>query len=117
MDNKYDKLEFSVFWENEKTADVCADVNTVSIKRYVIHPVKQIFCKDTMTRYELGQILRTRCWDEHREGLPRLLKALGLSEYNPYEICRKTHGVMYQDKIWFRYKGENLTYEDVAIKE
>jgi hypothetical protein len=117
MEETQNILEFSVMWENEKTADVYADNSTVSIKRYVIHPVKQIFCKDSMTRYELGQILRTRCWDEHRDGLPRLLAALGVSEYNPYDICRKTHGVMYQDKIWFRYKGEDLTYEDVAIKE
>lgn len=116
MENMENRMDFSVMWENEKTADVHVDGSKVIIKRYVLHPAKQIFCKDEMTRYELGQIMRTRCWDEHRDGLKRLLKAIGLSEYNPYEICRKTHGVMFQDKIWFCYKGEQLSYEDVAIK-
>jgi hypothetical protein len=110
-------LDFSVMWKDEKTADVHADNSQVTIKRYTLHPAKQIFCKDKMTRYELGQIMKTRCWDEHRAGLERLLAALGLTEYNPYEICRKTHGVMYQDKIWFCYEGEQLSYEDVAIKD
>ena len=109
-------MKFSVYWENEKTADVDVQTSRVYIKRYILHPVKQIFCKDEMTRYELGVILKSRCWDEHRDGLKSYLDKMGLDEFNPYKICRYTHGVMFQDKTWFLFEGENLTWDDVRVK-
>lgn len=104
---------FAVFWANEKTADVIFDKNTAKIKRYVNNPIKQIFPKEEMSLYELGEIIASRCWDKNRENLEKYLFKLGLTEFNPYKICRKTHGVMCQDKIWFKYENEDLTWEDV----
>ncbi|MBR4600362.1 MAG: hypothetical protein IKO39_09985 [Treponema sp.] len=118
MDNTIDiKHEnFSVYWANEKTADVIFTKNTALIKRYTQNPVKQIFAKDELPLFELGEIIKLRCWDENRDNLEKYLHKLGLSEYNPYEICRKTHGVMFQDKTWFKYEGETLTWDDVKWK-
>ncbi len=107
---------FSVFWGDEKTADVTFTNSMALIKRYSQHPVKQIFAKDEIPLFEFGEILKTRCWDEHRDNLEKYLHKLGLSDYNPYEICRKTHGVMCQDKVWFKYEGESLTWDDVKWK-
>lgn len=59
MEQEESTIDFSVMWENEKTADVHVDGNKVIIKRYIQHMAKQIFCKDEMTRHELGQIMRT----------------------------------------------------------
>lgn len=108
---------FSVFWKNEKTADVTVGENSVEVKRYSTSPAKQLFYKDRITRYELGEILRLRCWDENRDHLERYLNAIGLREFDPYKICRKTHGVMVQDPIWFCFEGEDLRYEDVKFRE
>ncbi len=33
--------------------------------------------------------------------------------YDVYEIVKKTHGLMHQDKIWFLFDGEDLTWETV----
>jgi len=112
----FQQEDFSVFWENEKTADVTISENNAHIIRYTTNPVKQIFAKEDISLYELGEILRYRCWDENRENIEKYLYKLGLTEYNPYKICRKTHGVMFQDKIWLKYKDETLCWNDVKCR-
>lgn len=112
----YRLTDFSVYWENEKTADVKILENQALIKRYSKNPAKQIFAKDEFSLYELGDILSWRCWDKKRENIEKYLFKLGLTEYDPYKICRKTHGVMFQDKIWFKYEGENISWEDVKCR-
>ena len=86
------------------------------IKRYCKNPAKQIFPGNTISLYELGDIMTWRCWDKNRENIEKYLFKLGLTEFNPYKICRKTHGAMFQDKIWFKYEGEKLTWEDVKCR-
>jgi len=108
--------DFSVLWEDEKTADVTISENQAHIIRYTTNPVKQIFSKEELSLYELGEILKYRCWDQKRENIEKYLYKLGLTDFNPYKICRKTHGVMFQDKIWFRYKDETLCWNDVKCR-
>lgn len=108
------ELFMECYWKNERTASVRLDNHYAYITRYIIHPVKQIFYADKITRFEFGEILEDRCWDKHRADIDEILEMIGLDEYNPYEICKRTHGRMYQDNIWFRFPGEILTYEDLA---
>lgn len=110
------KENFSVYWENEKTADVQISDNQVHIKRYSKNPAKQLFAKDEIPLFELGEILSWRCWDKNRENIEKYLFKLGLTEFDPYKICRKTHGVMFQDKIWFKFENEKLTWKDVKCR-
>ena len=50
------------------------------------------------------------------EDIQELLNRIGLSEYNPQQIVRRTHGVSYNDYIWFRFPGERLTSRDVLVR-
>ena len=113
MSKYINTFKFEVLWENEKTADVDVGVSTVRVKRHVLHPVKQIFYADEITRYELGNILRSRCYDRRRPDIDKILEFMGLQEYDVYKMCRFTHGKMAQDFIWFRYEGEDLRWEDL----
>lgn len=108
-----DFSQMTVYWKNEITAKVTIGENEVSVERLTLNPAKQIFAKETLTRFEFGEIIKWRCWDQNRVNLEEYLSKMGLKEFNPYQICRKTHGVMYQDKIWFKFEGENLTWEEV----
>ena len=108
------ELFMECYWKDEKTASVRLDDKYAYIKRYTSHPVKQIFYSDKITRYELGEILTDRCWDKNRADLPDILSTLGIEEYNPYEICKRTHGKMAQDNIWFRFPGELISYKDIV---
>lgn len=105
--------DFTLMWRDEIIADLMISDGKVLIERYSTSPAKQIFHANQMTLFTLGEILRTRCWDENREDIGNLLELIGLDEYNPYAIVSKTHGLMAQDPIWFRFKGEKLTYREV----
>ena len=107
------ELFMECYWKDEKTASVRLDKHYAYITRYTKHPVKQIFYSDKITRFKFGEILEDRCWDKNRPDIKKILSLIGLTEYNPYEICKRTHGKMYQDSIWFRFPGEILTYEEV----
>ena len=108
--------DFSVFWADEITADVKITENKVFIKRYTLHPAKQIFSKDELPLFELNDILRWRCWDNKRENIEKYLYKIGLTDFNPFKICKKTHAVMPQDKIWIKFAGENISWKDVRWK-
>lgn len=62
-------------------------------------------------------MLSCRVFPEGRENRKLVLKALDLDVYNPDSICRKTHGVMNDDYVWFRYPGEKVTFDDVKIRD
>ncbi len=104
--------DFTLMWQDEEMGEVHIGESNVHIDKYVRHPVKQIFYKDEITRFEFGEIMRSRCWDENRQDIKELLSSIGLMEYNPFQICIKTHGRMVQDMTWFRFEGEDLRYED-----
>ncbi|MCL2634342.1 MAG: hypothetical protein FWD34_07525 [Oscillospiraceae bacterium] len=42
------------------------------------------------------------------------LDRFGIYEYNPYEIARKTHGIMPADRYWFRFFGEDLSFKKAS---
>lgn len=107
---------FEVYWKDEITARVYVKGGRVTVSRFVEHPLKQLFADKNMTRYQLNKILELRCWDRNRADIDEILRHLGLKYYNPYEIVRKTHGVSYNDYIWFRFPGEKLTSKDVLVR-
>ena len=105
--------DFLLMWENEVTSSVHINKSNVLIERFSKDPVKQIFSSDNISRIRFGEIIRSRCFDEHRTDSQQLLSLLGLKEFNPYEICKITHGKMVQDKIWFKFANEKITYSDL----
>ena len=111
-----DDFTFEVYWKDEITARVYVRKQNVTVSRFSENPGKQLFAERKMTRYQLGKILEMRCWQKERADIHEILDHLGLKEYNPYEIVRKTHGVSYNDFIWFRFPGEKLTSKDVLVR-
>lgn len=66
---------------------------------------------------ELESWLKWRAFPPTRVNANELLKALGMNAYNRWGIVRKTHGVMADDEIWLRFKGETLTHRDVCLRK
>ena len=104
---------FTLMWRDEPTADLIISGHDVVLERYTTNPAKQLFYADRISLFELGEILTTRCWEENRSDIDELLHLIGLDTYDPYAIVRRTHGLMVQDPIWFRFEGEKLTYREV----
>jgi len=59
-------------------------------------------------------LFSSRVFPDHAPFTGSELKRFGVEEYNPYEIIRKTHGIMPGDQYWFRFSGEELTYKKVT---
>jgi hypothetical protein len=66
---------------------------------------------------ELEKWLKWRTFPPTRANADELLKALGLNAFNRWAIVRKTHGVMADDEIWLRFKGEILKHKDVCLRK
>ncbi len=69
-----------------------------------------------ITKDELEKWLKWRVFPETRVNAKELLTALGLNSYNRWGIIRKTHGVMADDEIWIRFKGEELKHREMTIR-
>ena len=107
---------FEVFWKDTLSARVSVRRNRVYVTRLIRHPVRQLFSADQISRNQLNSVLRMRCFDENRADAKEKLRTLGLQSYNPLEIVKKTHGVSYNDFLWIRFPGEELTAKDVLVR-
>ena len=110
------EYSFEVFWKDMLSARVSVKKNRVHVSRYIDHPVRQIFPKTDISRNQVNEILRLRCLEEGRPDIKEKLKAIGLTEYDPVEIVKRTHGVSFNDHIWIRFPGEEITYKDVSVR-
>ena len=107
---------FEVYWKDELTAKVRVKGKDVYVSSYSNQPGKRLFPAGKLSRFQLSEILKTRCWDEGRPDIKELLRVRGIEEYNPLAIVRKTHGVSWNDFIWIRFPGEKLTAKDVLVR-
>ncbi|MBM7649947.1 hypothetical protein JOC78_002931 [Bacillus ectoiniformans] len=73
--------------------------------------------KGYITKDELERWLKWRVFPKTRVNMDELLTGLGLNSYNRWAIVRKTHGVMADDEIWLRFKGETLKHHDVTLRK
>lgn len=69
--------------------------------------------KSRVTVNDVLHLLESRCFPRERVNARELIKAGGLSFYEPYAIVRKTHGIQMEDTYWIRFAGEELKWEDV----
>ena len=75
----------------------------VTAENHTDDPVKCAFGTNTSPNWEDFQaFLRERCLPRERAGLREYLDALGLAEYDPWEIVRITKGRMAEDQQWLR---------------
>jgi len=112
------KMKFSVMWKNE----LCADVE-IDEKRNV-HVTKYKDDKDVSKMpfggpktdiFRIADFLESRWYERGRSDFNELLEIVGCED-DLYDIVKKTHGVMFEDFLWIKFEGEELTWEDVKIR-
>ncbi|HIX11062.1 MAG TPA: hypothetical protein H9739_05700 [Candidatus Agathobaculum pullistercoris] len=69
------------------------------------------------TAERLKRFFVDRCFPSTRQNAGELLKALGLSLYQPKLICRKTHGVAAHDHFWIRYADDPADLNYRALRQ
>ena len=75
---------------------------TLSVENYS-DIVKTAFGNnDTPTWDDFQVFLKERCIPKERSGIREYLEAIGVDEYNPIEIIKKTQGRMAEDNQWIK---------------
>lgn len=110
-------IKFQTYWKKELTADVSVIDNKINIISYSSDPVKQIFQCKNLDCFQFMEILESRCIPRNRANISEILKIYGLSTYDVIEILKKTHGLSQNDYFWIKFEGENISYDDVKIRE
>lgn len=113
------EYRFSTYWKNELTADVVvsADRKSVVYTKYTEEIPKVPYLFDDPTVEQIYDFLVTRCMPQGRTQLPEYLESLELEEYNPWDIVRRTHGVMWEDFLWIKFPDEDITWDEVKVRE
>lgn len=76
---------------------------TLSVENTTEHIVKTVFGKNEVPTWEDFQnFLEERCVPRSRSGIREYLETIGVEEYNPIEIIKKTSGRMSEDDQWIK---------------
>ena len=110
-------MKFQLLNKDELIADVEVKDNRVHVKRYNFNPGLQLFYADEISAYQLMDTFKDRCHDPNRANIADVLAYFKLDHYDPLTICRHTHGLMYNDFLWFRFEGEDIVYNDIKIRD
>lgn len=115
-------MTFDVMWMDDIIAHVKlkpADGGTPYVINYIDDFNKQFSptMEGHITLEELERWLKWRTFPPTRVNAKELLATLDMQAFNRWGIVRKTHGVMADDEIWLRFKGETLTHRDVCLRK
>ena len=117
-----DVLRFQYMFRDEVMADVEVDYEkpfSIKVKNYTEDNLYKPFgIRDNPTMEDFDDFLVSRCFPKERRNCKQLLKDLGLINYSPYLIVRKTHGRQLEDYLWIKFEGETVDYEkDIKLRD
>ena len=88
---------------DELCTEIYADFaeQTLIHRNYTTNLVKTAFgCREFPSWFEFMAFLEERCIPRSRVGIREYLEAIGVEEYNPIAIIKKTKGRMAEDHQW-----------------
>lgn len=115
------ECKIEVYWEYEHVADLFVDYDKCTArvinysKEWCKLPFLMLTRQPTWKDYKM--FIDSRVFPRERKNCKEILKLYGLQYYDQEAICRKSHAVMFDDLLWFRYPGEEVTYDDVKVRD
>lgn len=92
------------FWNGDTLCTtIVADFtdHTLCTENHTKQLVKTAFGKNQLPTWtDLMAFLEERCVPRQRDGIREYMDALGLDEYDPWEIIKRTQGRMAEDQQW-----------------
>ncbi|MBQ4569610.1 MAG: hypothetical protein IJA62_06125 [Ruminococcus sp.] len=78
---------------------------TLSVENTTVHIIKTAFGKKEAPTWEDFEcFLEERCVPQSRSGIREYLETIGVEEYDPLEIIKKTSGRMAEDNQWLNWE-------------
>ena len=115
------QTKIEVFWQNEHVSNMYVDytAHTVHVENFSSEDYKLPFLigRNNPSWEEYKLLIDSRVFPRERQNCKEILSCYGLDEYDQEAICRKSHATMFSDYMWFRYPGENITYDDVKLRD
>lgn len=107
-------IHCDVYWKYDKVGRLDIE-NGVLIRNesytdnFILHPFPRSKTLDAILSALKNRVI---CEERCDTGM---LKAIGVSRYNVYDILRKTHGVDSDDYTWFKFDDdpESLSWRDL----
>lgn len=104
-------------WKDKKVATVRVTTEgRISCDRYTTDPMDNPLPFD-LTADSLNHFFESRCFPRTRANAKEILKQLGLSYYTPLGIVRKTYGLQLDDFYWIRFKGEEVQWDSIKLRD
>lgn len=98
-------LRLSYFDGDALCSTIIADKTErrICVENHVDHIIKTAFGNNLLPTWDdFQKFLEERCIPRARAGLREYLEAIGVEEYDPIEIIKKTEGRMAEDGQWIK---------------
>ena len=98
-------LKLSYFDCDKLCSTIVADTTErrICVENHVDHIIKTAFGNNLLPTWDdFQKFLEERCIPRARAGLREYLEAIGVEEYDPIEIIKKTEGRMAEDRQWIK---------------
>ena len=98
-------LKLSYFDGDALCSTIVADTTErhICVENHVDHIIKTAFGNNLLPTWDYFQkFLEERCIPRARAGLREYLETIGVEEYDPIEIIKKTEGRMAEDRQWIK---------------
>lgn len=105
MKQKHILFQVDFYDKNSLCTTIYADFTekSISVENFTSNLIKTAFGNRVYPTWEdFENFLEERCIPRSRSGVREYLKAIGLIEYDPWEIIKKTQGRMAEDYQWMK---------------
>ena len=116
MKGVFGMIEFEYMNKEKVVAHISIDGVSIKQELFTKNILDIPIVKNNPTINDLYDFFESRIFPRERADKDDLLELLGLKEYNPYEIVKKTHGLHYDDFRWIKFKGESIEFEDIRLR-
>lgn len=113
IDARYD---FDIMLKDIKIAEIRFVSGELHIKK-CYSGIWQFFNGRNENIQTVYNFLESRCYEDGRADLPEILQQAGLSSNNPWEWCKISHGVTYEDFYWIKRPEEKISWKDVKVRD
>lgn len=111
--------DIKVYMKEELISEISVRGTSVTSKNYIDFVVFLPFgVKTEATVDDLEEFFEERCFPRERANCKDILRELGLDCYEPELICRKTHGLQFDDFIWLQFSDEpQVCWKDIKLRD
>ena len=110
---------FNTYWKNDLTCEVTVKKEGITFINHTTDPITLPFgINTTATSSDLEDFFEERCFPRERANCKDILNSLGLECYEPELICRKTHGLQFDDFLWIQFSDEpQVTWDEIKLRD